>query len=162
MFPRLTGSGNQAATNNGDTNPDTGVLCEVNSTEYLIMGDLNINYFDKKCRQVKTLKSFEKQFGLSQTIKTATRVTRQKSTLIDLCLTNLNHIADSGTVCYFLSDHFPTFIIKKKPKMEKKSCDFVGRSYLNYSLEALEHELGCKDWVKLLKESNPDILWNSI
>lgn len=55
-----------------------------NSTEFVMMGDMNINYLEKKCKQVKLLKAFEKQFGLSQLIQSATRVTAQKGTLIDL------------------------------------------------------------------------------
>lgn len=31
-----------------------------NRTQYIIMGDLNINYMDKKCSQVKLLKGLEK------------------------------------------------------------------------------------------------------
>lgn len=133
-----------------------------NNTELLILGDLNINYLDKRCKQVKLLKSLEKQFGLTQTIETATRVTLQKGTLIDLCLTNMRNISHSGTVCYFLSDHFPIFVIKKKLKTEKKSCNFYGRSYLNYSLQAHERELRLIDWTNFKMEPNPDILWNTI
>lgn len=81
--------------------------------EFLMMGDLNINYLDKRCRQAKSLKTLEKQFGLIQTIKSATRVTLQKSMLIDLCMTNMRHISHSDILSYFLSDHFPIFIIKK-------------------------------------------------
>lgn len=78
-----------------------------NNTEYVIMGDLNINYLDKRCCQVKLLKSFEKQFGLSQVINEPTRVTLQRETLIDLWLTNMKNISCSGAIYYFLSDHFP-------------------------------------------------------
>lgn len=67
----------------------------------------------------KILKAFEKLFGLSQLIHDATRVTVQKSTLIDLCLTNMKNISHSGTICYFLSDHFLVFVVRKKQKMKK-------------------------------------------
>lgn len=83
--------------------------------EFLVMGDMNINYLDIRCRQVKLLKALEKQVGLTQIIKEATGVTLQKSTLIDICLTNMSNISHSGIICYLMSDHFPIFIVKKKP-----------------------------------------------
>lgn len=116
-----------------------------NDTEFIMMGDMNINYLDKRCNQAKSLNNLGKQFGLVQLIKDATRVTLQKSTLIDICFTNMENIAHSGIISYFLSDHFPIFVIKKKQKAERKSCSFLGRSYLNYSLEAFENQLNLRD-----------------
>lgn len=133
-----------------------------NNTEYVIMGDLNINYLDKRCSQVKLLKSLEKQFGLLQVINEPTRVTLQKDTLIDLCLTNMKNISCSGAIHYFLSDHFPIFVIKKKQKIENKSCTFTGRSYANYSVEALEKQLRSLNWNDLCHEDNPNYLWDII
>lgn len=132
-----------------------------NSSEFVIMGDLNINYSDKRCKHVKLLKVLEKQFGLNQLIKEPTRVTDQKTT-IDLCLTNMENISHSCTLCYFLSDHFLIFVVKKKQKLEKKSCNFIGRSFVNYSLEGLNNQLVLIDWHKLLSENNPKIMWDRI
>lgn len=49
-----------------------------NRTEYVILRDLNIDYLDKKCNQLKSLKGIEKQFGLSQIISDPARVTPKK------------------------------------------------------------------------------------
>lgn len=91
-----------------------------NRTEYIILGDFNINYLDKRSSQVKLLKNLEKMYGLSHVIQEPTRVTLQKSTLIDLCLTNMKNMSHSGVVYYFLSDHFPIFVVKKKTKIREK------------------------------------------
>lgn len=131
-------------------------------TKYVVLGDLNINYLDKKCSQVKLLKTLEKQLGLTQVISEATRVTLDKSTLIDLCLTNMNNLSHSGVIHYFLSDHFPIFVVKKKLKLEKKCCNFIGRSYLNYSLEVFKSELDRINWTDILNENNPDNIWNQV
>lgn len=69
-----------------------------NRTEYVILGDLNINYLDKRCHQVRLMKGIEKQFGLSQVIVGPTRVTPQKDTLIDLCLTNMKNLSCCGVL----------------------------------------------------------------
>lgn len=89
-------------------------------------------------------------------------MTIQKSTLIDVCLTDMKNISHSGTISYFLSDHSPIFVIKKKQKAEQKSVSFTGRSYINYSLEALERQINLRDWHRLLHEPDPDILWNQV
>lgn len=133
-----------------------------NRTEYVIMGDMNIDYLNKKCSQVKLLKGLEKQFGLTQIIEHPTRVTLQKTSLIDLCLTNTLNISNHGTLTYFLSDHFPIYLVKKTKKQEKKSCRFSGRSYVNYSLEAYREMLYQIDRQNIMQEENPDILWDSV
>lgn len=61
------------------------------NTEYVILGDLNINYLNKKSCQVKLLKGLEKQFSLTKVIEEPTRVTPGKNTLIDL-LTNMKNL----------------------------------------------------------------------
>lgn len=123
-----------------------------NNTEYVILGDLYINHQNKKCCHVKLLKGLEKQLSLTQIIETPTGVTLEKETLIDLCLTNMKNISCCGTVPYFLSDHFPIFVIKKKKKMKKKRCNFTGRCYKNYSLEALEARIRMVKWHLVLQE----------
>lgn len=72
-----------------------------NNTEYVIMGDLDINYIDNKCCQVKLIKGLEKQFGLTQVITEPTRLTLHKKSLIDLCLTNMKNLSCSGVIYYF-------------------------------------------------------------
>lgn len=132
------------------------------NTEYVIMGDMNINYLNKRCCHVRSLKGLEKQYGLSQVIREPTRVTLNKETLIDRCLTNMKNQASSGIIPYFLSDHFPIYIIKKKQKIENKSTSFSGRCYLNYSLEALEELVNCINWRNICQEDNPNSLWNKV
>lgn len=133
-----------------------------NNTEYVITGDMNINYLNKRCCHAKSLKGLEKQYGLSQVIGDPTRVTLNNETLIDLCLTNMKNQAGSGIIPYFLSDHFPIYIIKKKPKSEHKCNTFTGRSYVNYSLEAFENLVNRVDWRGICQEENPNVLWNQI
>lgn len=101
----------------------------------------------------------EKQYSLTQIIQDATQLHKKHPYR---SLSNEHEeISRSGTISYFLSDHFPIFLIKKKEKVEKKSINFTGRCYTNYSLEALEHQLNLRDWHGLLQEPDPDIIWNS-
>lgn len=128
--------------------------------EITLMGDLNIDYLKNDCRHVKTLKNFEYNTGLTQTITSATRITSVHATLIDLCFSNISNILESGTLNYNLSDHLPIYLIKKKTKSERKTQRFRGRSFFHYSLDAFETELEKYDWNLILTENNPNTQWD--
>lgn len=155
-------SGNTANAINALTSCVNTFYDKYNNSEYVIMGDMNINYLNKRCCYVKLLKGFEKQFGLSQVIKDPTRFMPTNETLIDLRLTNMKNQAGSGVVPYFLSDHFPIYIVKKKQKSESKSCAFTGRCYTNYSLEVFEALINQINWSDIGREENPNLMWGLI
>lgn len=79
-------------------------------------GDFNINYQNNTCKWAKALKKWETKAGLVQLMKLPSRVSRVSSSQIDLCFTDLNHIADSGMINTNISDHFATFLIRKKDR----------------------------------------------
>ena len=103
-----------------------------NNADIYIIGDLNINYRNKKSKEYKCLDFFSKSNGLKQIIKNSTRHTKTTSTLIDIILTNDQYISHSGTINSYLSDHQPIYVIKKKFRMKKTTWKFRGRSYLKY------------------------------
>lgn len=100
--------------------------------EHTIIGDLNFNHNNVGCPHVKSIKFLEQNYGVRQIIKTPTRFGRNNDSLIDLCITNMDKIAFSGTVDYFLSDHLLIYIVKKHMRPEKKELTFHGRCYKNY------------------------------
>ena len=61
------------------------VLQEPNE-EIVILGDFNIDYKNKKSMNYKKLKFFERSSSLEQQISTATRNTKNSSTLLDVAL----------------------------------------------------------------------------
>ena len=87
--------------------------------EIAIVGDFNINYNLRNSEAFKLIKDFEREFNLDQIIKTPTRITKKTSNCIDLIFSNVEYIQSCGTMNISISDHLPTFFIKKKEKMKK-------------------------------------------
>ena len=130
--------------------------------ETYVIGDLNVNYKNKKSNLYKKLSFFEKSNNLRQVIQSATRHTKKTSTLIDIIFTNSKYISESGTIDCFLSDHQPIYIVKKKQKTTKQPCEFKGRSYRNYDSALFQADLVNKDWTTYYTEVNVDAAWDHI
>ena len=59
-------------------------------------------------------------------------------------MTDMKYVVKSGTLEYFLSDHQPVYIIKKKPKDHRGLETFTGRTYISYTYEkAKDYYLEC-------------------
>ena len=92
-----------------------------------LLGDLNVDYQNKSSPNYKKLLFFSQSNGLTQHIKSSTRVTDKSRTLIDVALTNSKAIASAGTLDHFISDHQPIFIVHKKGRDTRDSVNFSGR-----------------------------------
>ena len=133
------------------------------NSEITIVGDFNINYNLRHSNAFKIIKEFEREFNLSQVIKTSTRVTRTTSNCIDLIFTNMEYIQNSGTLDVSISDHLPTFIIKKKSKYQATNTIFQGRSYSKYNVEQFQHDIRNHElWESYWDRNNesPEKLWD--
>ena len=113
--------------------------------DFFLLGDFNINYKSKKSPDYKKLSFFESVNSLSQIITSATRVSANSKSLIDLILTNADYIAGAGTLDTFVSDHQPIYMIKKKSKAKKIEQLFRGRSYKNLDKAKLSEQLRNQD-----------------
>lgn len=82
------------------------------ANDIVIMGDLNIDYANKK--SAKELMSLECEFKIKQQIRIPTRVTKQTKTMIDHVYTNSTKVRCSGILIINISNHYPVFIILKK------------------------------------------------
>ena len=60
--------------------------------EYLYLGDFNINYSAKKSTDTRKLISWQNKLGLSQLIKSHTRRSKKSNSMIDLIMTNVEHV----------------------------------------------------------------------
>ena len=60
------------------------------------------------------MKSFERVLGLVQIIHEFSRVTCTTRTMIDLISTDSKYILRSGIIEDNISDHFPTYFVRKK------------------------------------------------
>lgn len=86
----------------------------VGSKELIILGHLNIDLLDKRSYGAKKATELGHALNLTQIISDPTRVSRNTSSLIDVCYTNINHISESGTLSWTASDHLPIYLIKKR------------------------------------------------
>ena len=100
---------------------------QLNKNDVYIVGDLNIDYKNRKSVAHRKLAFFVRANGFKQIIKNPTRNTSSSSTILDLIITNAQYISSSGTINSYISDHQPIYIVKKKEKQIKISCEFKGK-----------------------------------
>lgn len=114
----------------------------------VLLGDLNMDYQNANLKGIKDLKQLEKEFSLRQQITLATRVTATTSSLIDHIYTNLNQefINNAGVADQMISDHYATFVILKKPKLQYEKTTFTCRVLKNLKLSELEEQIEIADW----------------
>ena len=80
--------------------------------------------------------------------------------LIDLFLTNSQHISDSGIIHLNISDHEAIFLTRKKKK-EKFIMKYINaRSYINYNQVDFQHRLTELDWTEFYNLDTVDELWD--
>ena len=130
--------------------------------EIYIMGDFNIDMLDKKNASTKKLLDFIKPFGLYQLIKSPTRYSKDKNSLLDNIFTNSDFISNSGVSDVNLSDHQLIIASRKKAKIVKKKCSFMGRSYRNYNKIAFQNDVTNADWSHFNDESTVTGKWNAM
>lgn len=80
--------------------------------------------------------------------------------MIDICLTNIRHIAKSGTVLWNASDHLPIFIIKKKLNPHVEKTTFLGRSYIKLTSDEFKAEMSNFPADLILREQDPAKAWD--
>lgn len=110
------------------------------------MGDLNWDVSEDKGVGCKFVDEIKEEFGLKQIITTPTRITNHSNTLIDLILTNLKNIAYAGCLNYQLSDHYPTYLVKKRIGEVKEYKYVYKRSFKSYDVIEYQQRLAELDW----------------
>ena len=127
--------------------------------DIFILGDLSINYKNKKSPSYKKLAFFESSNSLTQVINRATHITKNTNSVLDLILTNSKHIASAGTLDTFISDHQPIYVVKKKVKTQTKKIKFEGRTYKNFNEEDFINSLRSKNWDQIRGTTDVDYQW---
>ena len=61
-----------------------------------------------------------------------------------------------------MSDHVPTFVIRKKAKMRYEKADFYGRSDRNYNRDKLQTDLQSMDWAEFFQQEDINKAWQII
>ena len=127
--------------------------------DVFLMGDLNVNFKNKKSADFKKINFLFKSNGLSQLIKQTTRNTDKTKSLLDVIATNSKYISEAGTLDHFISDHQPIYVIKKKKRDSRPKVEFRGRSYRNYNGEDYKRNLLECDWGNFYKLEDPNEAW---
>ena len=130
--------------------------------EILIMGDFNINYTLKTSSEFKTIKEFEQKNILMQLIVSPTRITNRAKSTIDLVLTDMSFIDESGVLPVAISDHLPIYLIKKKTRPIKSFKLIKGRTYKQYNKNNFVDLIKTDGrWAEYWNPTNdPDKLWD--
>lgn len=103
-----------------------------------------------------------KSQDLTQLITNPTRVDSNSATTIDLCFTNLKYIRLAGVMEQTLSDHLPTFVLKKKLKRAKIKKEFKGRDYKCLNSDQIRENLSLLIPDTIEEGIEPDIIWNRV
>lgn len=125
----------------------------------MIVGDLNIDYKQVTTKSVKQLLPIEREFNLSQHIKSSTRSTATTDTLIDHIYSNVTSVVDAGTIRITLSDYFMTYITIKKQQTKLGVTSFTCRALKNLVVGELEEYLQSMDWGEFYKSTDPAKGW---
>lgn len=135
------------------------LIAVADGNKTIIVGDLNIDYKQTNTKSVKQLLRIEREFNLSQHIKTCTRATATTDSLIDHIYTNIAEVIVAGTIKITLSDHYMTYIIIKKQQVKLGTTTFTCRVLKNLVLEDLEEQLQSVDCSDFYSCNDPMLCW---
>jgi hypothetical protein len=128
------------------------------SSEWYILGDMNIDFAKKGSPLCKRCIDLLNLFDCEQMVAEATRITSNTNSTLDHIVTNSRgKISKCGTLAYGFSDHLAVYCTRSSPKtgIFKPLIKHV-RSFKNYSKEALCDRLRLTDWSSVLLSSNVD------
>lgn len=123
------------------------------------MGDINIDYSDDSNRDTKKLLSFISSYTLRQVIKSPTRYSLNKNSLLDVMITDLKFVKLAEPCNVNLNDHLPTLLIYKKVRERNKTVQVTCRSKSNLNVDRFKDLLERHDWSKIYNLSDPNSMW---
>lgn len=127
--------------------------------EVFILGDLNCN-FNKPNNLTRILKDCLVSCNLKQFIDKDTRTTISSSTLIDLFISNSEHICHSSVIDMGLSDHSFIYAIHKWKRVKIPAKVIKSRSFRNFNKENFLYDLHSVNWNEILNKDNLDTACN--
>ena len=130
-------------------------------SENIVLGDFNINWLDKNCKQ--KLKTVISKHKLHQIIKEPTRISKTSKTLIDLIFTNKpDRVSKTYNLLTGLSDHNMILVIRKLTKKRlqrlsfKQNHNYVQTRIPKQKINQFENELKRLNWDNVLQTSDTD------
>lgn len=87
------------------------------------------------------------------------RCAYQTANILDLIMTNCSHVKSAGSSEVNLSDHQPTYLMRKKNKTVHESETFECRMYQSYVKEDFQSDLQNSDWRAFFETEDVDEAW---
>ena len=127
------------------------------SKEIILLGDTSCNLMNNETEtshsHVQALENIYQQFGFSQVIREATRVTLTTSTLIDhIAVSNKLNILESGVIKTTFSDHYLIYCNGKFRGAFIKEHKFImSRKMKNFDKEAILRDVSTLPWDNIVR-----------
>lgn len=137
------------------------VTCPEKRQDILLMGDLNIDML-VNCNNRRQLLDACDEFGLCSHIDLPTRTTLHGSSFLDVIITLMTHIHQTGVISSSISDHYPVFLVKKKEKIIRLRTSFQGRSYRDLDPELFCNTIKFYNWGRFYATENIDEAWSEL
>ena len=127
--------------------------------DIVILGDMNLDIKQLRSTNVKMYTNSMKRLGLSQLVKSYTRVTITSKSLIDHIWTNNDELYPrAGNINPGASDHNLIFTARKKDKLPQEHVYIECRSYRNFSPALFQQDIDQIDWEPLMNLTDIDAL----
>ena len=118
----------------------------------------NVDLFDRRAPKTKKLNEFIKRCRLAQLVSSATRVSRQKSSLLSVIMTNREeYYNQTRTVETGLSDHSLVFASRKRRKIPKVVGRLKCRNYRKLNESEFQAHFEHVDWSDILNTQDVNI-----
>lgn len=101
-------------------------------------------------------------YGLVQHVTVPTRISSHSNSVIDLMMSNIKNISYTGCIDYNISDHYPTYVVKKRITVTRQKERVYGRPLNRLNWEEFHTLLLTKDWNNIFLEGNLDKMWSDI
>lgn len=126
------------------------------------MGDFNWDFAKKDSANFGHIVELENTLALEQIITCPTRISIHTESIIDLIFTNTTNLSESGCVEYTITNHFPTFIVKKRESVKTETMRVYKRSFKNYDKEVFQERLCELDWSTIDCLTDVDVMWRMV
>ena len=120
------------------------------------MGDFNID-MSKPSNDRDKLNRLAARYGLTQLIKTSTRVMNTTRSTIDLIFTNNEeYYVQTGVTDLGVSDHCLTYTSRRRLKLKNKTNYYIGRSYRNFDPVLFYTDIAKETWIDIYAMQDPN------
>lgn len=135
-------------------------LASFNYKELILLGDFNLNWMHTISDHFKVLCDNLNLFQLVDSPTRPNSKSMEKSTLIDLVITNVSHKYSSVSVfANDISDHCVVAVVRNM-KLPQKNPKIITRRFMKYFYEqAFLYDLAQIDWDKIVLIPDVDCAW---